>query len=121
MRQPKGVLLPPIRAKRLRRGDLYRALRSAVLEGVLAPGDRLPSTRQAAADYGVSRGLMEEVFGQLTDEGFFERAVGRGTFIASELAGLDTKGMVRPSQSSRGPSRRGLATAANAACREPEV
>jgi GntR family transcriptional regulator/MocR family aminotransferase len=64
---------------------------------------------------------MEEVFGQLTDEGFFERAVGRGTFIASELAGLDTKGMVRPSLSSRGASRRGLATASNAACREPQV
>src|SRR5579864_5045375 len=121
MRRPKGVLLPPIRAKRLRRGDLYRALRGAVLEGVLAPGDRLPSTRQAAADYGVSRGLMEEVFCQLTDEGFFQRAVGRGTFIASELARLETPGRLLPTRSSRGPSRRGLVTAANAACREPEV
>jgi GntR family transcriptional regulator / MocR family aminotransferase len=121
MRQPKGVLLPPIRAKRLRRGDLYRALRSAVLEGILAPGDRLPSTRQAAADYGVSRGLMEEVFCQLTDEGFFQRAVGRGTFIASELARLETPGKMLLPRSSRGPSRRGLVTAANAACREPEV
>src|SRR5579859_103071 len=121
MRQPKGVLLPPIRAKRLRRGDLYRALRSAILEGVLAPGDRLPSTRQAAADYGVSRGLMEEVFCQLTDEGFFQRAVGRGTFIAPELARLETPGKVLPTRSSRGPSRRGLVTAANAACREPDV
>ncbi len=65
MRRPRGVLLPPGRAGRVRR-DLYGLLRNAVLEGVLAPGERMPSTRQAAADYGVSRGLMEEVFGQLT-------------------------------------------------------
>src|SRR5690349_16534577 len=88
MRQSKGVLLPPPGSRKPRRGDIYRALRGAVLEGALGPGDRLPSTRQAAADYGVSRGLMEEVFAQLTDEGFLERAVGRGTFIASEVAGL---------------------------------
>ena len=97
-------------------------LRNAVLEGVLASGDRLPSTRQAAADYGVSRGLMEEVFGQLTDEGFFERAVGRGTFIASEVAGLGNRARPAAGQGrSRGASRRGLRVAGNAACREPEI
>src|SRR5690242_5225174 len=86
MRKSKGVLLPPVRRSgRLRRGDLYRVLRNAVIEGVYTAGDRLPSTREAAADYGVSRGLMEEVFAQLTDEGFFERKVGRGTFISSQL------------------------------------
>jgi GntR family transcriptional regulator/MocR family aminotransferase len=93
MRKARGVLLPPIGRRRPRRGDLYRALLNAALEGVFAPGDRLPSTRQAAADYGVSRGLMEEVFTQLTDEGFSERAVGRGTFITSEVAGLDNRQM----------------------------
>jgi GntR family transcriptional regulator / MocR family aminotransferase len=124
MRQSKGVLLPPIPAGPMRRGDVYRALRSAVLDGLLGPGERLPSTRQAASDYGVSRGLMEEVFGQLSDEGFFERAVGRGTFIAAQLARLETSasGNVRlRSPTSRGPSRRGFIVAANAACREPET
>lgn len=93
-----------------------------MLDGVLSPGERLPSTRHAATDYGVSRGLMEEVFGQLTDEGFLERAVGRGTFIASRVAKLaaPTKAKSAPRRSS-GPSRRGLAVAANAACREPSA
>jgi GntR family transcriptional regulator / MocR family aminotransferase len=122
MRKSKGVLLPPIRRSgRLRRGDLYKALRNAVLDGVFAPGDRFPSSREAAADYGVSRGLMEEVFGHLTDEGFLERSVGRGTFVSCQLTGLyraTSKNPVR--QSSCGPSRRGLMLAANAACREPE-
>ncbi len=122
MRKSRGVLLPPVGPHRPRRGDLYRALRDAVLEGVFAPGDRLPSTRQAADDYGVSRGLMEEVFAQLTDEGFLERAVGRGTFITSEVAGLHNRQKPTARQPrSRGPSQRGLIFAGNAACREPEV
>lgn len=123
MRQSKGVLLPPVPAGRLRRGELYRALRTAVLDGVLSPHDRLPSTRRAAADYGVSRGLMEEVFGQLTDEGFFDRAVGRGTFVTSEVARLESRAE-RPTRQARSlhqPSRRGSTIAANTACREPEA
>lgn len=123
MRPSKGVLLPPISAGRLRRGELYRALRTAVLDGVLSSGDRVPSTRRAAADYGVSRGLMEEVFGQLTDEGFFERAVGRGTFVALEVARLKSRAerTTRQPRTLHQPSRRGSAIAANTACREPEV
>ena len=88
MRQSRGALLPPARGERLRRGEVYRVLRAAVLDGVLAPGERLPSTRQAAGDYGVSRGMLEEVFAQLTEEGFLERAVGRGTFVAATVTRL---------------------------------
>ena len=122
MRRPKGVLLPPIRPGRLRRGELYQALRDAVLEGAFRAGERFPSTRQAAMDYGVSRGLVEEVFTQLADEGFLERAVGRGTFVTSRVAQLKPVGETRSGRiNSRGPSRRGLAAAENAACREPSA
>jgi GntR family transcriptional regulator / MocR family aminotransferase len=122
MRKSRGVLLPPVSSRKPRRGDLYRALRSTILDGVLVPGDRFPSTRQAAADYGVSRGLMEEVFSQLTEEGFLERTVGRGTFVASEVAGLAIRSTSLPRlHAVRRPSRRGLMLAANAACREPDV
>jgi GntR family transcriptional regulator/MocR family aminotransferase len=122
MRFSRGVFLPPIRVGRLRRGDLYQALRAAVLDGVFPAGERFPSTRRAAADYGVSRGLLEEVFSQLTDEGFLERAVGRGTFVAAQVARLapQIKGR-RARRRSPPPSRRGLALAASAACREPLV
>lgn len=123
MRRSKGVLLPPTTAGRARRGELYRALHAAVLDGILSPGDRLPSTRQAAEDYGVSRGLMEEVFGQLTDEGFFERAVGRGTFVTAEVAQLQKAGErnARQARPLHKASRRGSAFATSAACREPET
>jgi GntR family transcriptional regulator/MocR family aminotransferase len=122
MRQSKGALLPPIPGRRLRRADLYAALRAAVLDGILAPAERLPSTRQAAADYGVSRGMLEEVFAQLTDEGFLERAVGRGTFVARTVSRLSAPERRKESaRHSRGPSRRGQALASIAACREPET
>ena len=88
MRKSRGVLLPPASAGRVRRRDLYRALRTAVLDGVLAPGERLPSSRQAGADYRVSRGMVEGVYGQLTVEGFLDRTVGRGTSVAGCAARL---------------------------------
>src|SRR5689334_22410276 len=88
MRSSRGALLPPVRNGRFRRGEVYGVIRAAVLDGVLAPGERLPSTRQAAEDYGVSRGMLEEVFAQLMEEGFLERAVGRGTFVAKTVTRL---------------------------------
>src|SRR5262249_59803322 len=84
MRRSRGALLPPVAARRRR--DLYRALRGALLDGTLGPGERLPSSRQAAGDWGVSRGLVEEVYGQLTVEGFLERGVGQGTFVSAPAA-----------------------------------
>ncbi|HSP17207.1 MAG TPA: PLP-dependent aminotransferase family protein [Thermoanaerobaculia bacterium] len=119
MRKPRGVLLPPVARGRVRRGDVYRALRAAILEGVLRPGERLPSSRQAAADYGVSRGMVDEVFAQLSEEGFLDRAVGRGTFVSRSLAGLSVPARRAGRKPPAGPSRRGATIAANAACREP--
>jgi GntR family transcriptional regulator/MocR family aminotransferase len=122
MRRPRGVLLPPIHVARIRRRDVYGALRAAVLDGTLSPGEQLPSTRQAAADYGVSRGMLEEVFAQLTEEGFVERAVGRGTFVARAISRLPLPAdEARERRRAPAPSRRGRSVAANAACREPEV
>jgi len=120
MRRPQGVLLPPTGVSRPRRANLHRALRSALLDGVIAAGARLPSTRQAATDYGVSRGLMEEVYAQLTDEGFLERRVGKGTF-ASHAFPRPVARPVDRSHFSPVLSRRGRTLAANAACREPDV
>ncbi len=120
MRRTRGVMLPPVPAARVRRRDLYQVLRNAILGGVLAPGDRLPSSRQAAADYGVSRGMVEETFAQLTEEGFLRRGVGRGTFVLERALPKAASATRRP-QPLRAPSRRGVVISAHAGCREPEV
>src|SRR5215467_5740391 len=104
MRTSRGALLPPISSERVRRVHVYRAIRAAILQGTLGTSQRLPSTRQAAEDYGVSRGLMEEVYDQLVEEGFLKRAVGRGTFVAPRVAGL-VAGLVASATLKRGSPR----------------
>ncbi|MEI6000948.1 PLP-dependent aminotransferase family protein [Paraburkholderia bengalensis] len=64
---------------------LYGELRAAILAGRLGPGARLPATRDLAARHGVSRGTVLGVFAQLAAEGYLTGAVGRGSFVASEL------------------------------------
>src|ERR1700722_7962028 len=64
---------------------LYRELRSAILEGRLAPSTRLPSTRDFAALYGVSRGTVVQVFERLQSEGYLCSRVGAGTVVSDRL------------------------------------
>ncbi len=120
-RRSRGVLLPPLPGKRPRRRDVYLALRNCVLQGLLAPRERLPSIRKAAADYGVSRGLIEEVYSQLLEEGLLERAVGRGTFIARQPVNSVLPNLARMTPR-REPSvsARGLELASNRTCRVPQ-
>ena len=66
-------------------GWLYQELRSAILEGKLAPAMRLPSTRDFAALYGVSRGTVVQVFERLQSEGYLRSRVGAGTVVSDRL------------------------------------
>ena len=64
---------------------LYEALRDAILSGRLAPGERLPSTRDLARQLGVARGTVVLAFGHLTAEGYAHGAHGAGTSVATTL------------------------------------
>lgn len=52
------------------RSQLERALRTAVADGALAGGTRLPSSRTLAGDLGVSRGVVVDAYAQLVAEGW---------------------------------------------------
>lgn len=65
---------------------LENALRSAVREGRLALGARLPSTRTLAADLGIARGTVVEAYRQLTAEGYLVARGGSGTCVAAAAA-----------------------------------
>ncbi|SEN64581.1 PLP-dependent aminotransferase family protein [Nonomuraea pusilla] len=58
-------------------------LRTAMLDGALPPGERLPSTRALAAQLGVSRTVVTEAYQQLYAEGWLEGRHGSGTFVAA--------------------------------------
>ncbi|MEU4874288.1 PLP-dependent aminotransferase family protein [Streptomyces sp. NPDC021608] len=76
------VLLPAAAAPPRTRGRALRAaLRDAVRSGRLAQGARLPSSRDLAADLGVSRGLVTEAYEQLTAEGYLRSGRGAGTWV----------------------------------------
>ena len=64
---------------------LYQALRSAILEGRLQPGARLPATRDLATAYRLSRATIVTAFEQLKSEGYVEGRAGSGTYVAKVL------------------------------------
>jgi GntR family transcriptional regulator/MocR family aminotransferase len=71
------------------RERLEVALRSAVREGRLRPGDRLPATRSLAAELGCSRWVVVEAYEQLAAEGWVEGRAGSGTRVRARTAEPD--------------------------------
>jgi GntR family transcriptional regulator/MocR family aminotransferase len=64
---------------------LYEELRSAILEGQLKPGTRLPATRDLAHEYRLSRATIVAAFEQLKSEGYVEGKTGSGTYVSQVL------------------------------------
>lgn len=56
-------------------------LTNAIREHAFAPGDRLPTERQLAEQFNVSRAITRRALGELEAEGAIRRQVGRGTFV----------------------------------------
>ena len=65
---------------------LETALREAIVAGRLRAGHRLPPTRGLAADLGIARATVSDVYAQLTAEGWLEARVGSGTWVADSAA-----------------------------------
>jgi GntR family transcriptional regulator/MocR family aminotransferase len=116
-RQPATNLLIPLDSQP--RGRLQRqvcsGIRRAILEGVVSPGMRLPSSRALAAELDVSRTTTILVLEQLVAEGYLTARVGAGTFVAEELP--DDLPRLAPARRVAGRSRsrlsrRGAAVAA---------
>ena len=95
--------------------QIYAGVRRAILDGVLQPGTRVPSSRALAADLRVSRTTSLLALEQLLAEGYLTARAGSGTFVAHELP--DDLPAARGSDPSRAPrhpplSKRGMALAA---------
>ncbi|MFS0866225.1 FadR/GntR family transcriptional regulator [Microbacterium sp. 179-B 1A2 NHS] len=67
--------------------DTVARLVQTVRLGVVAPGESLPSERDLAERYAVSRDTVRQAIGELADAGFVVRRRGRygGTFVADPL------------------------------------
>ena len=64
---------------------VQRALRQLILDGVLAPGLRLPATRALAQSLGVSRDTVEMAYAQLRLDGYLRRQAGSGSFVSPTI------------------------------------
>lgn len=60
---------------------LYHALHDSILGGKLTRNTKLPSSRELAAMYELSRGTVNQVYDMLIAEGYLQADVGRGTYV----------------------------------------
>jgi GntR family transcriptional regulator/MocR family aminotransferase len=83
--------------------EIFRQIRSAIVRGVLRPGDRLPATRELAATLSVARMTVTVAYERLVAEGFASARVGDGTFVSriveqrpAETRSRHAEGPLRP-------------------------
>jgi GntR family transcriptional regulator / MocR family aminotransferase len=62
--------------------QIYRQLLSAILDGRLRPGERLPPTRALAQRLGVSRNTVAVAYEQLTADDVLVGRVGAGSYVS---------------------------------------
>ena len=68
--------------------QLYEALRRAILDGKVAAGERLPSSRDLTQDLQLSRNTVVAAINQLTVEGYLVSHIGSGTFVSDNVPRL---------------------------------
>jgi GntR family transcriptional regulator / MocR family aminotransferase len=80
------------------RAQLEASLREAIRGGRLPAGERLPSSRELARALAVSRGMVQECYGQLLAEGYLTSRTGSATRVA------DISGQQAGDQPAAGPA-----------------
>jgi len=64
--------------------QVYLSLEGRIRQGEIRPGETLPSERQLAVDYGVSRITIVKSLDLLVQDGLIERRHGRGNFVLGQ-------------------------------------
>jgi GntR family transcriptional regulator/MocR family aminotransferase len=83
--QPRGVAR-----------SLYDQIRTAIATGRIAAGERLPPSRQLAAELGVARQTVATVYGRLAAEGHVIGRGAAGTFVAPTSEAVRSARSTRP-------------------------
>ena len=66
--------------------QLAAAIQARIATGLLAVGDRLPTTRELSAALSINRGTVQAAYRRLQDEGVVESRVGSGTVVRGVAA-----------------------------------
>lgn len=65
--------------------EIKNSIKDAILEKKYAIGDKIPSERELAAQYNVTRVTLQKAMHILEQEGFIERVHGKGMFVSRVL------------------------------------
>lgn len=66
--------------------QVYQRIHTAILQGILKSGERLPSARTLAKEMGVARGTVEEGYAILKAEGYIESKGQAGTVVSRHFS-----------------------------------
>jgi GntR family transcriptional regulator/MocR family aminotransferase len=75
--------------------QIYLQIRAAILSQSLAPGTKLPSTRELAQQLSVSRSAVVSAYEQLLAEGYASGKTGSGSYVSSDLAAVEGRSVRR--------------------------
>lgn len=90
---------------------LSEAVRKAIVDGRLKPGDPLPSVRDLGKTYGISRLTVLKSYQELQSQGYVETSPGAGSRVRAQLE--DLAASLRPSTttaSAEAPARKRIPT-----------
>ncbi len=94
-----SILMPVLPEEGARPQALYAEIRRLIEEGGLPPGAKLPTTRDLAARFSLSRGAAVAAYEMLVADGFAEARVGAGTYVARAVpntGGRPVRARIRP-------------------------
>jgi DNA-binding transcriptional regulator YhcF (GntR family) len=86
MQRQEGVRLGGAAQRPTNWADLERALLFRLASGSYAPGERLPTCEELAADFGVNKNTASKAYRALAERGYLRTVRGRGTFVVRRPA-----------------------------------
>lgn len=66
---------------------ISNSVRQEILDGKLKPGDRLPSVRTLAAEWGCTQGTVQRAYQELASQGLVTSRAGQGTKVVEKAPG----------------------------------
>jgi GntR family transcriptional regulator/MocR family aminotransferase len=92
------LTIPLSRSKEPLFQQVHRAVQGAILGGALCPGERLPSTRELAAQLKISRTVVVRAYEYLLAEGFITGRGGSGTYVSEGMTAQVARRLRQPAR-----------------------
>lgn len=74
--------------------DVIEQIKNLIMEGNLLPGDVLPTERELAQAFGISRGTLREAFRILEREGLIDARPGGGRYLSKAMDIVEDKNRI---------------------------